>query len=285
MSRAPQRHRGQRRRLPVITLTALLVLVAVLAGVVALWTSGVRWFVVETPSMATTAPVGTLVIAHPVTPSALQVGQVISFHPPTVKTETYTHRITAISDKGLITTKGDLNGATDPWRLSPSDVIGEVGIIVPGLGWLLRATPYLLAGFLLTWAVSTRFRSPPRRSAARVVGVATTVSVTASILRPWCQAVVVTASTTPSFTHASVVSTGILPIKVTLGNASSDRLTAGTLTNLSAATPTHGSGYQLATALDLPWWGWGIVAVFCSLPLLWTVLVGLPQPAPEEGDE
>ncbi|WP_434318962.1 S26 family signal peptidase [Leifsonia sp. P73] len=72
-------------------------MIAILA---AFWSTGWRWFIVESPSMGRTAPVGTLVVTSPVSVSAVHVGDVITFHPPTSPDETYTHRVREVTPPG-----------------------------------------------------------------------------------------------------------------------------------------------------------------------------------------
>ncbi|RFA13148.1 hypothetical protein B7R22_14210 [Subtercola boreus] len=94
---------------------AILLAVLLLAALVFFITGG-RWFVVQTPSMGETAPVGTLILTTP-TNGQVAVGDIITFRPPTSPGEVYTHGIIAISADGAISTRGDINGATDPWQL------------------------------------------------------------------------------------------------------------------------------------------------------------------------
>jgi signal peptidase len=76
-----------------------------------------------------------------------------------------THRVVAVSDEGLLTTRGDANNADDSLQVDPANVVGAVVLVVPGagtaLGWL--ATPAgaasaaaLVAALLfLWWAVAS----------------------------------------------------------------------------------------------------------------------------------
>jgi hypothetical protein len=76
-----------------------------------------------------------------------------------------THRVVAVSEEGLLTTRGDANNADDSLPVDPANVVGAVVLVVPGagtaLGWL--ATPAgaasaaaLVAALLfLWWAVAS----------------------------------------------------------------------------------------------------------------------------------
>src|ERR1035437_2219119 len=90
-------------------IASVLLVVGVFA---ALFGSGYRFFVVQTPSMGTAAPVGTLVAVHAET--TYNVGDIVTYER---KNRSYTHRIVEITDRGFIT-KGDINDATEIGRAS-----------------------------------------------------------------------------------------------------------------------------------------------------------------------
>src|SRR4051812_5422095 len=99
-------HRPGRRRIRASTLAmGAWMLLAATIVVVALGfqLSGGRWFIIETPSMGTVAPVGTFVLTEPATMGELAVGDIISFHPPTAPGEVYTHRVVALDAAGATT--------------------------------------------------------------------------------------------------------------------------------------------------------------------------------------
>jgi signal peptidase I len=242
---------------------------------------GGRWFIVETPSMGTTAPVGTLVLTTPVKASQLQVGDVITFHPPTEPKAVYTHRIVAITDRG-IATRGDINGATDPWALTQKDLIGQATTIVPRLGWLIRALPILLVGTVFVFLVTRLIGVPARRVSYRILGFSMLVSVTVYVLRPFVGLVVLT--TTPSATGASaqIVSTGLLPISVTAKHGTTVDLVAGQVGTVSVPSIADLGRYSLSSALHLTLPEWILFGAVCAIPLLWTFIVGLPADPDDE---
>ena len=74
-----------------VVVVVLVTVIGAAAG--AFWLAGGRWFVMQTPSMGTAAPVGTLVLTRPVAKlSALQVGDVVTCRPPAPAASYYTHR-------------------------------------------------------------------------------------------------------------------------------------------------------------------------------------------------
>ena len=255
--------------------TAALVLAAI-----SFYAQGGRWFVVDTPSMGITAPVGTLVLTTPPQPSALRVGDVVTFHPPTSPRETYTHRIISILPNGTLSTKGDANGAVDPWRLATSDLVGTPIAVLPGLGWLIRGLPFLLGGAVLLYFLSSRFTSGTSRHLVRLLGLSIIVSSILAVLRPFTGFVVMATSSAAGGVRASVVSTGLLPIRLSAPGAAGIDLLDGQVGRIYAPTLGDSAGhYTVSSALNLPLWGWIVLVLVCAMPLIWALLVGFPRKA------
>lgn len=273
---SPTASRSRLRRL--FAALIMLVLAAVLAVTGAFLLGGGRGFVVRTPSMGTAAPVGTLVLTRPTTISALQVGQVIAFHPPTEPTETYTHRIIAIRDDAVFT-RGDINGTPDPWRLQARDIVGRAVLIVPRLGWLIRALPLLVVGNLVIWAFTALWVRRERRASLRMAGAGLVFALAAQLLRPFLGLVQLETTTLPNG-HAAitVVSTGLLPVQVSPvsghGHAHPVDVAMGQVgvSRLWGGSPTH--EYLLHSSLHLSVLGWTILVLVWLCPLLWTLIRG-----------
>lgn len=264
-----------------IFVTVLSVVVAVagtalIAAALLFHLHGGAWFIVKTPSMGTTAPVGTLILTTPAKATDLHVGDVIAFHPPTTPNETYTHRIIKISATGLISTKGDINGATDPWQLTDSNLVGNATVVLPGLGWLIRALPIVLLGIVVVFLATARVRDATRKTASRISGISLAASIAAFFLKPFTGVVVEEVTTTGSHAGATVVSTGLLPIRVQALHGTHVDLVAGQVGHVTVPASAHQAFYSLSTALHLSVWGWVILISICCLPLLWTMIVGLP---------
>jgi signal peptidase I len=267
-----------RRSIPLTVLTTLVATggtILLLAALV-FHLQGGHWFIVKTPSMGTAAPVGTLVLTTPTTASALHAGDVIAFHPPTTPDETYTHRIVKIGPTGLISTKGDINGATDPWQLTGSNVVGKAAAILPGLGWLIRGLPIVLLGIVIVFLATARVRNATRKSSYRIAGMSLAVSVAAFFLKPFTGVVIETTSVQHGSPTAIVVSTGLLPIRVTATHGTHTDLASGQLGQVHVPASAHHGFYALTTALHLSVWEWVAMIGVCCLPLLWTMIVGLP---------
>jgi signal peptidase I len=267
---------GRRPLATTLTLLGAAVATALIIVVLLFHADGGRGFFVATPSMGTAAPVGTLVLTSPAHVSDLHDGDVIAFHPPTAPAETYTHRIVAIGPSGLISTRGDINGAPDPWRLAQKDVIGKATAILPGLGWLIRGLPIVLLGIIVVLLATRRVRAPHRKAAYRIGGVSLAISVAAFVLRPFTGAVVEQTVIAHGRTIATVVSTGLFPIRVSAQHGTHTDLTSGQVGHVSVAEAAHQGSYLLTTALHLSALQWVLLIGVCCLPLLWTTIIGLP---------
>ncbi|WP_199706324.1 S26 family signal peptidase [Amnibacterium setariae] len=257
------------------TSTAVVARVAVAVAVLALalagagWLAGLRWFVVQTPSMGTAAPVGTLVVTAPVERPA--VGEVIAFTPPGAP-RTYTHRVVAVDASG-IRTKGDINGAADPWTIRPDAVIGRAVALLPGAGYAVRGLPPLAAGLLLLLLLTAPIRRRDRRASARVIGGHLVVTGVLLWLHPFVQLTLIGSERAGDAVRASVVSTGLLPVRlVDAAGAELARLATGRpeVVDLPAA-----AGRVLALP-DLPGPLQLALAALAVLPALAVLVVGLP---------
>ena len=271
---APVTHSHPKTRVVASVISFSLVVGVLLTAIVFFFIGG-RWFIITTPSMGESAPVGTLVLTLPTQASEILSGEVITFHPPTTPEETYTHRVQSTSRDGQLTTQGDINGATDPWTISQGDLIGR-SILLPGLGWLIRALPILLIGTALLWILTRLYAHNMWRAPLRIMGIPFVVSSTSFILKPFVSMTILATDATSSGANAAVVSTGLLPIRVQAVGGSYTDLASGGVGQLSIPSLSENGAYQITSTLHLAPLGWAILATVCLLPLLWCLLVGLP---------
>jgi signal peptidase I len=272
--RAARTSRSFRRR-TVVMWAATILLTLLVAATLLFQASGGRWFVVQTPSMGTTAPVGTLLLTTPVLLEDVQVGDVVSFHPSTTPDETYTHRVISVDADGL-TTRGDINGATDPWKTDQAHLIGKATTILPGFGWLAKGLPLFLAGIVIVTILTRLIASPTHRASMRMLGSALIAAFTVFLLKPFVGLVVLDATTRGSDVQATIVSTGMLPIRVAAEGGTHTTLAAGQVGTITAPAGEAGRFYDVSSTLDLPLWGWILFFGLCAVPLLYTLVVGLP---------
>ncbi|WIE65684.1 S26 family signal peptidase [Curtobacterium sp. MCLR17_036] len=254
-----------------------LVAALLLAGAALFLTSGGRWFVVETPSMGEAAPVGTLVLDLPVDASTLRVGDVVSFQVPANPDVTYTHRVVSIDPDGGLHTRGDVNGATDPWTLTQDNVVGAPMLLVPHLGWLFRAAPILVIGTLLIWLLTSPFTDRVTRGSLRIAGSALTVAYAAFVLKPFVNVTTITNTATPHSVTATVVSSGIFPVRVDAHGGTSVHLVDGQVGRVHIDQLTANGHYQLHSTIDLGPAGWALLIAACLVPLVLCLSIGRVQ--------
>jgi len=265
---------ASRSALVVATVVALLVSAA--AGVALL--AGARWFVVETPSMGTAAPVGTLVITTPA-PAELHRGDVIAFTPPGM-TRTYTHRVLSVAADGSLTTKGDINGAPDAWTVPHPAVIGKAAALLPGVGFVVRAIPVLVIGAVLVLLLTVPIRSRSHRAAGRVLGLHLVATGVLLWLHPLVQIVLIASEAAGDAVRASVVSTGLLPVRlVDAAGTVLARLSDGTPQVVLLPATAHAAG-RIDAVPDLGWPLQLALVAVAVLPSVAVLVIGLPRDEP-----
>lgn len=243
---------------------------------------GGRWERVDTPSMGTVAPVGTLLWVEPVAFDQLRVGDFITFHPPGRAGETYSHRVYRIDPDHTIETKGVIP-SPDPWRLSAGDVVGRVAMRWWGMGWLVRAAPVLIVGGLIAGAVLSWLRWSGRarwRLPAAIVLGSLVLTVAITWYRPFVNAQQISFAARPGGgADATYVGTGLLPIRLQAHEGPYVDLRAGQVgtVHVSQADPQHKLRVTLGPAV--PFWFWVALVLACFLPALWSLVVGL-RPVP-----
>ncbi len=227
--------------------------------------------------MGTAAPVGTLVITTP--PGDLRVGDVIAFRPPGVP-RSYTHRVVSVAADGSVRTKGDINGAPDAWSLPRSAVTGEAVALLPGIGFGVRGLPVLLAGALLVLLVTAPIRSRARRASTRVVGLHLVAAGVLLWLHPLVQIVLIASEAAGDAVRASVVSTGLLPIRlVDAAGTVLARLSDGTPQVVTLPASAQAAG-RISAVPDLGWAMQLVLIAVAMLPSLVVLAVGLPRDEP-----
>ncbi len=261
-------------RAPLALLT--LALLAALAGCLGWLASGGSWLVVQSPSMGTAAPVGTLLWVAPTEFGELRAGQLISFHPPTEPGVTYTHRIVQVNDDATVSTRGDLNGTLDPWRLRSGDVTGAVRARWWYAGWLVRALPALVPGGLLLWLVCRRLCAARWRLPVAIAGTGLLVSLALQLTRPLVRAQLISIGQVPGGARARFVDVGILPIRLTGNDGTHTTIGQGKLAELLISRPGAGGRFTARVSAEVGW-PWLLIAILVGFaPALYGLLVGLP---------
>ncbi len=250
------------RRLPVILSVALGLLIG---GLVLLClVSGLRLFLVNTPSMATAAPVGSLVITQPA--SSYQQGDIITFQR---HHKTYTHRVIASSGQSL-TTKGDLNRGADPLPITPDQIIGKAIFIHPWLGWVCLMLPWLIIGWLLVHLLTARAR-PERRWYYRILGVTLVLCAISLWFHPWVNFGVLHIAPAQRGAAVHIVNTGVFPL-----NAHDTTLFPGEDTHLTLTDKDSHGRYSFTPTIHFTGWVILVILMLCLIPFL-VMLYGVYQ--------
>ena len=263
---------------------ALLVLVAALLLAGLLWrVEGGTWAVIETGSMGSAAPVGTLILDRREPISAIAVGDVVSYHPRSSPKEIITHRVVERLPDGTLRVRGDINGAADPYPVRDSDLVGTVVVRLIGMGWVVKALPMLAVAGAVLLVASRRYVKPHWRSSVRVLGTCLLLCLAVLVLRPFVHPVLISVRNPPGAQPmADVVSGGLLPTRVEGMPGHHVDLLTGQVGSVAVAAPEPGAAFRIVghPHLDDGWFL--LVALVCALPLLWCLLVGL-SPGEDEG--
>jgi hypothetical protein len=249
--------------------------------------------VIQTPSMGTTAPAGSLVLTLPLRDAPLRVGMIVAFHVPGTG-QVYMHRVAQLLAGGRFRTRGDLNSSDDAWELTRSAVVGVPVAIVPDLGWLVMALPWALAvlvsGTLLIF-VLPRWLRPAMRS----LTVGGAVAVPLYYVRPFVRVAVARAERVATFANlaggrdgaphvlaggvtmassyssgsrflARLVNAGVLPLRVSMHH------TRVTILPGHAGIVAGHLALRATSALEarplMPLWGWAVLAVLVFAPVI-----------------
>jgi signal peptidase I len=226
---------------------------------------GGRFFIIQTPSMATYAPVGTLVLSKPVQYSELRTHDMILFHPNGQK-ETFFHRVIKVTPQGL-NTKGDLNGSVDPWFVQSSDVVGTELIHVKHLGFLLRVLPFLLVGGFAGYLVTRRYVKQLYKFPVRVAIGSLLVSISVYFSRPFFNAILISQTVDKDKKgFIGFVNTGIFGLEGTAVKGSSAPSFPGQLATVSSYYHDKKGYYEVTFAPNLHAYDWVILITAILLP-------------------
>jgi signal peptidase I len=136
-------------------LILLSVVAVLLAAIVVPRSTGSSAYTVLTVSMRPSLPPGTLVVAKPVPPSELRVGDVVTYQIRSGEPEVVTHRITAVTPtlggELMFTTQGDANPVGDEKPVKAGQIRGVLWYSVPFVGFVNS----WLSGEQRIWAVGT----------------------------------------------------------------------------------------------------------------------------------
>lgn len=245
-----------------------------LGSVLILHLAGFRFFSIVTPSMGETAPVGTLVVTKP--QQSYDKDDIITFYR---SGNIYTHRLIKVNDDHSYTTKGDLNITEDSLPVGGQDVIGKAIVIAPIWGWVWRAAPILLIGWIIVYLISCIKKIHKHwRWPVRIIGGTLVVILATLILNPWLRVDMLSiAKHQKNDVQLHIVNTGIFPIRDDRGN----RIYTGQTTIVRATETDRQGHYIYIPRPSLGPSGVALALLWCLLPLFIALLVKLPPPEEE----
>lgn len=118
----------------------LLAAMAALATLLVLMAFGMRPLVVRSGSMTPAIATGDVVVTKLVRPTAISVGDVVTFRDASRSGAVVTHRAVEVereATKVSFVTKGDANGAVEEWSVDAGGEVGKLFLRIPKLGYLL----------------------------------------------------------------------------------------------------------------------------------------------------
>ena len=140
---------------------ASLFLTLFLAALVVLMVLGrlpYKFYLVQSGSMSPTIKVGDAILVKK--GEVLEMNKVITFTDSDGRT--VTHRVVGINNDGSIVTKGDANKEKDGEVIGRYQIVGEVSVILPKMGYMagfIKTLPgmmlliFIPAGYLIFWEV------------------------------------------------------------------------------------------------------------------------------------
>lgn len=247
-----------------VALIGIAILVVLVGGL--FYANGGRFFIIQTPSMAEYAPVGTLVLSTPENFSEVKAGDMILFKPPATDTA-YFHRVENVTSDGL-ETKGDLNGTVDPWRVNAGDLIGKELLHIQNLGFLLRVAPFLIVGGVALQLITRYFASRYYRFPLRFSGWYLLLSAAGFFSKPYFNATLVSQAVDGERATTTFVSTGVFDVMGTAIGGSSAVAEPGKLATVVSNFANDEGLYNVLLKPHLEIQDWIVVISIWILPLV-----------------
>lgn len=229
--------------------------------------AGFRIFTVATPSMGTTAPVGSLVISKP--SEEYNKNDIITF---LQNGKFYTHRIVNIDNDTTFTTKGDLNGSADALPIKKDQVVGKVVFVNKYLGWVWKALPWIIIGFTVVYLLSFVKIREDWRWTFRLVGGSIVIMIITAFMKPWFNfEPLVVLPHHQNGVNVKIVNTGIFTFK-----AEGTKLASGESDIIHVTKLDKDGRYILAPQAAIGFWGVIFLLLYCLSPLILSFFLPAP---------
>jgi len=250
-----------------VTSAVLVLLVIAGLALAAFYSTGGRFFIIQTPSMGDYAPVGTLIASTPTTLDQVQKGDTLLFHPPASE-ETYFHRVVEVLPEGGLKTQGDINGTIDPWTVEAENIIGKESLNVEAIGFLIRVLPFLIvAGFALQ-LITRYFLESLYRFPIRVFGWSLLVSIAAYISRPFFNAQLISQTAVDGVSDTTFVATGVFGVQGSAVKGTTAYSNPGELATVTSDYMDKDKLFSVVFSPYLHTIDWIVIVSFVLLPLI-----------------
>lgn len=169
MRRAERRKRTAARLLGAVGILLIVAVILVCSLLLLPGFFGYHMYHVLSGSMEPEMPVGSLIYVRESAPEDVEADDVIAFYGSLEDSGVITHRVVKNNVvSGTFRTKGDANEEADPLPIPYENYIGEVALIVPGMGKVLTwlTAPYGKAaavGVILLGAFLNLISSPKKQ--------------------------------------------------------------------------------------------------------------------------
>lgn len=218
--------------------------------------------------MGNTAGVGSLVLVKSV--KNYEIQDIITFKQ---NKKFYTHRIIEQKSDGFVT-KGDLNGAPDPWIVKEENIVGRAEKILPFVGWIWLMIPWILLGWIVAYLISKTIKKYYWRWYFRIFASSLVLALVVLWFRPWLNFSLINFyAEGENLARFNVVNTGIFPIR-----ANDQIFYNGDLASVLVEKKPQDKLFFLYPQIALSNW-WILLAILiCLSPLLISYFVYLSQP-------
>lgn len=241
------------------------------------FTQGYRMFIIQTPSMAEYAPVGTAVLSAPVEYGDIETDDMILFKPSGYE-DTYFHRVESVTNEGL-KTQGDLNGSVDPWVITEENIVGQELLRVQNLGFLLQVLPFFVVGGVVLHFITGKYSKKQYVFPHRVTGWSLLTTTAVLLSKPFFNVQLIEQALAEDNKTSVIkfVATGVFGVQGATFEGAAESSLPGQLVSVSTQHVDAEGFYVVNITPYLQGWDWVILGAYIFAPLLLCSLYALHQ--------